>query len=288
MLFLVNACRDEPIVISQLVRFSLLHLALQSFAEGLDKWSEPQLAALEERFQRYDFCADTRRTLQAERVLFGSGMIDYVRRSPDKLRLLDQLGVTGQTQEPGYEIALVLIAAGPSGWLHLEQLNHSRLFEQALLPIIDLSKREIRPGESREAEAKLSGVKNQAPAVQVLRHRFFAELLLPELSNIAQKCAFAQTGADEAAIACALERYRLAQGQFPDSLKAVAPRFISQLAHDIINGKPLRYRHLNDNNYLLYSVGWNEIDDGGTAGTSKSGEGADLKEGDWVWSKLSH
>jgi hypothetical protein len=40
-----------------------------------------------------------------------------------------------------------------------------------------------------------------------------------------------------------------------------------------------RHRTISrDGKFLLYSVGWNETDDGGTAGTL-----ADVKKGDWVW-----
>ena len=35
--------------------------------------------------------------------------------------------------------------------------------------------------------------------------------------------------------------------------------------------------------YVLYKVGWNEKDDGGVPAMTKSGEGVDFKEGDWVW-----
>jgi hypothetical protein len=98
-----------------------------------------------------------------------------------------------------------------------------------------------------------------------------------------QKTAFAQTAADTAALACALERYRLAHGQFPDSLEALTPQFISQLPHDIINAQPLKYRRGHDGRFVLYSVAWNEKDDGGMVAMTRSGEGADFNEGDWVW-----
>src|SRR5437868_12116655 len=40
--------------------------------------------------------------------------------------------------------------------------------------------------------------------------------ILPGFGNLLRKTAFAQTAADLAAISCALERYRLARGQYPD------------------------------------------------------------------------
>ena len=117
----------------------------------------------------------------------------------------------------------------------------------------------------------------------LLRHESFLGLLLPALSRAAQKFAFAQAGADAAALACALERCRLARGQFPDSLGALVPEFISQLPHDVINGQPLKYRRTADGQYLLYSVGWNETDDGGVLGLKQKSEAIDQTLGDWVW-----
>ena len=68
------------------------------------------------------------------------------------------------------------------------------------------------------------------------------KLLLPALGNAAKKFAYAQTSVDLARIAIALERYRLAHGEYPESLDALAPQFIAKLPHDIINGQPLHYR----------------------------------------------
>ena len=64
-------------------------------------------------------------------------------------------------------------------------------------------------------------------------------------------------------MAIALERYRLAHGEYPDSLDALAPQFIAKVPHDVIGGQPLHYRRTSDGQFVLYSVGWNETDDGG-------------------------
>jgi hypothetical protein len=49
----------------------------------------------------------------------------------------------------------------------------------------------------------------------------------------------------------------------PETLDALAPQFIEKIPHDIIGGQPLHYRRTNDAEFLLYSIGWNETDDGG-------------------------
>jgi hypothetical protein len=91
-----------------------------------------------------------------------------------------------------------------------------------------------------------------------------------------QTTAHNQTLANEAQIVCALGRYRLAHDEYPATLDALVPQFIEKLPHDIIGGQPLIYRRTGDGKFLLYSVGWNETDDGGTA-SDKMGQG------DWVW-----
>ena len=84
-------------------------------------------------------------------------------------------------------------------------------------------------------------------------------------------------------MACALERYRLARGQFPESLGALVPEFTSELPHDVINGQPLKYRRTVDGRYVLYSVGWNKTDEGGVIGLKQKGEVIERTAGDWVW-----
>ena len=98
----------------------------------------------------------------------------------------------------------------------------------------------------------------------------------------ARKFAFAQCSADMAIIACAAERHRLANGTYPDSLQKLYPQFLAKIPHDLINGQPFKYHRTDDGRFLLYSVGWNEVDDGGKVGFNQSGR-YDIKNGDWVW-----
>jgi hypothetical protein len=60
---------------------------------------------------------------------------------------------------------------------------------------------------------------------------------------------------------------------------------ISVLRRDIVNGEPLKYRREPDGRYLIYSVGWNAKDDGGTNVLTKGeGERGGIPlQGDWVW-----
>ncbi len=85
-------------------------------------------------------------------------------------------------------------------------------------------------------------------------------------------------------IACALERYRLAQGKYPATLDALAPQFIDAVPRDVMNGEAYHCRLNADGTFLLYSVGWNQSDDGGRVVFKKDAPNTfDDEQGDWVW-----
>jgi hypothetical protein len=151
------------------------------------------------------------------------------------------------------------------------------------MPMIDLAPRRIGPRLGHMADERIAELTNRSAAGLYFHHLFFCRLLLPSGSRTAQKAAFAQTAADCALIACALERYHREHGQYPELLSALQPQFIPKLPHDIINGEPLRYHRTETGQYVLYSVGWNERDDGGVVGVVKVEEGNSLSQGDWVW-----
>ncbi len=186
-------------------------------------------------------------------------------------------------QNSEYRWALALLAFAPRGWFSLEKLYYNRMFQDYFLPTLDVPGHRVYPERCQQSDAYLTAAFNSSPAARVLQHRFFSSFLLPALGRVVQKSAFVQTGTDTALVACALERYRLAHGQFPATLDALAPEFINRVPHDVINGQPLKYRRTPDGQYVLYSVGWNQTDDGGAPGLSESGASIDQARGDWVW-----
>lgn len=67
-------------------------------------------------------------------------------------------------------------------------------------------------------------------------------------------------------------------------LLCLSPQFIPAIPRDVINGQPLHYRRTPGGEFVLYSVGWNGRDDGGTLGwTHSPGLPRIAQTGDWVW-----
>jgi hypothetical protein len=160
----------------------------------------------------------------------------------------------------------------PSGWVYQNMVTIAKLDDKRF-DGFDFENRTILPNK----------VEGQSHAVEnVLHHSspytFLADIGALDVAKAFQTLAYNQTLANEAQIVCALEHYHLAHSEYPETLDALAPQFIEKIPHDIIGGQPLHYRRTNDGKFLLYSVGWNEKDDGGSSGTL-----AEVKIGDWVW-----
>ena len=99
---------------------------------------------------------------------------------------------------------------------------------------------------------------------------------MPNFRKATQTMARNQTLANEAYIACGLERYRLAHGEYPESPGCAGAAVRGEAATRHHRRPPLKYHRTADGRFVLYSVGWNGKDDGGVAGKA-------VEEGDWVW-----
>lgn len=82
-----------------------------------------------------------------------------------------------------------------------------------------------------------------------------------------------------ARIGLSLSQYHNDHGAYPDSLQALVPEYLDALPLDPFSGSGFVYQREGDA-YLLYSIGPNGVDDGGT--TNENGV-ADEDDGDLVW-----
>jgi len=271
---LTDSIRTEPILISHLVRLAMVNITLQPIWEGLaeNKWSEEQLAELDSELAKLDFLPDYGTALRGEMVFCQKGIIDYLRRHPEQI---SNMSGDGDSTQPAPAVSISYLI--PSGWFYQNQLRCSRFMVQQYLPLADLERRIISPASARHADAAI-GLEFR----HVSPYNRLEAMLFPAFGAALRKYANAQESVDLAQVAVALERYHLAHGAYPESLDALAPQFLGKLPHDIINGQPLHYRRTSDGQIVLYSVGWNETDDGGEPGLKKDGS-VDIRTGDWVW-----
>ena len=269
-----DALKNEPILISQLVRLAILHVALQPVWHGLadGHWGEPQLVSLQIRLEKLRLLEGYSLAVRGENVILVGQTIEHLRTA--RYSLTD-LGSGGGKHPSG--LAYALAQAIPDGWLYQNQLICSRQFLEYFLPVVDLE------GQLVDPSAVKAGTKEMDRAVaRRTPYNLLARMLLPALGFVPVRFAYSQTMADLAGVACAVERYHLAHSEFPESLDALVPQVIAKLPHDIIADQPLKYRRTENGRFTLYSVGWNQTDDGGEVALKKD-RSPDHVNGDWVW-----
>ncbi len=108
-------------------------------------------------------------------------------------------------------------------------------------------------------------------------------MLLPALGKVSSKSDRMLTTDRLAVTVCALERYRLAMGMYPESLVALTPRWMNSVPLDPMDGQPLRYQLQSGGDLRLYSVGANKSDDGGIGDSATGRKSTEQELLDWVW-----
>jgi hypothetical protein len=187
---------------------------------------------------------------------------------------MEQFNVNGGLQNSTF---LRLI---PDAFYSQNMLTIARVVQSYNLPMVDSAKQLVSPAKTHQLNAE---------AMQDINHKWgpykiFAHRLMPAFETTVKKFAHGQSSVSLARTAIALERFRLAQGNYPDSLDALAPQYIATVPHDLIGGGPLKYRRTADGDFILYSIGWNETDNDGKIVFSKgTSPGVDIAKGDWVW-----
>jgi hypothetical protein len=271
----------QPItLVSAMINVAITGLYVSTIADGLrlEAWQEPQLAALQTqlkginlspllaaafRFERASVC----RTLESTRPAQLFALFAMDARTPT---LWDKI------KNPTF----YFLTLAPRGWVYQNMVT-AALSKQKLIDAFDPTNFLFVPHQADAAGAAIGEALGTPSPYNCL-----AVINVPNFTAAMQATARNQTLADEAFLVCALERHRLAHRQYPDTLDALVPEFADKLPADIISRRPLRYRRTNDGQFVLYSVGWNEQDDGGSVIFTEKGK-VDVKKGDWVWGQPS-
>lgn len=289
---LADSIHTEPSAYSQYIRSEMVKMVVQVIWEGLakHKWSDVQLSAIQQELGKLDFLADCQWSLRCLRSEYFE-MSDHWKNlhSFSDFRMFTHNfadpglhSVETEESKAAFEREVTALAwyyyLMPSGWFYQNQLIIARTYQEQFLPVIDSSKHLFSPPKLAAA----------GKYIELLPHRRWNFMARRVLNGAAfaqmRKFVYAQEAVDLARLACGLERFRLAHGEYPESLNKLAPQFIESIPHDIIGGQPLKYRRTDDGKFLLYSVGWNETDDGGVfVYREHSTYFVDDTKSDWVW-----
>jgi len=248
-------------LVAAMLDSAITGLYVRSIEDGmrLQAWREPQLAALQAQLKEIQL-----RPYVAAGISFElTATIHRVEMAPhswEKARI-----------EPGNKASLFWFPPElPEGWIYQNMVVFANL-ERKQTECLPPHREDIVP---HQIFAELSAI--EAAKARWSLFKPLATFAIPNINRTLRTLHQNQTAANQAQIACALERYRVAHGEYPPGLEALMPQFFDKIPPDLIGGQPPRYHRADDGKFLLYSIGWSETDHGGKSGSNG-------QDGDWVW-----
>lgn len=277
VIYLGDTVRGEPFFVSDGVRLACRHYATQVIYDGLTRhqWTPENLQTLSTRLLQDDFLADARRTLNGT-LAADLHMIDQARTGQNGYSL-DDLFNEEITNSQSLFAPLHWIT--PEGWIDLEKIELAKAYETRLITLAATAETSL--AERYRYWKKLPEIDEWQLLLDLKSHRLLTRVfyLHPRyVKRVIQSLVMN----NQIIIACALERYFLAKGDYPDSLAAITPKWLARVPDDPMSGQPFLYRKTGTHHYLLYSVGANGLDEGGYISISREGY-PDLEKGDWTW-----
>lgn len=281
---LAEAAAEEPIVISQLVRYACLTLALQTAWEGQirHRWSVSQLQKIQSSLAAIDVLPGMQRALAGERIMMHGAVRTIVGSAQGRREMagmFDSLPHNSSGGDMPTILDLNYLAWAPRGWLYASAAEISR----ALRMLETASPAEIVP---------LTSTWPPAPPGNSPRYGLYRVYLRPNTDHNPRptsdqtmvhallKAYRAQAQVRLAQTACALERHRIDVGAYPEHLEALVPRWLAVVPVDPMDQRPLRYERVGNDRFRVWSIGANATDDGGSLAQVAE---VPLRSLDWVW-----
>ena len=243
--------KNQPTLLSGMLQITVRKLLAEVVGEGLrDRvWAEPELRKLEADLAATHIGADYRESYAGERDFFNARCDELVASSPLK-----------RAQIYGGAAGIALI---PQAFFRDNQLRYNQQIDELLTRVSADGKRFDPDVPCPLSAAHLTGLIDPY-------YFFLAQQSARSLSWHIDYFIAQQTQFDEARLAIALERFRLAHGGYPDTLAELLPAFIAELPVETYSRQPLIYRRKEGGTFLLYGVGQDRTDDGGVFDPTKS------------------
>lgn len=274
ILRLSNTLKTEPLLISLLIRTSIIGMANTVISAGIygHLWTEPQLVEFTPALGGIDLLPQFAQVLRGERGIVNQ-FVELARRSPARAYEIVRPGnhvtwKSGRFDRASYEIG-------------------SRLFNSSDQSQFNLAMQSQADAIERASGRGLSPVDFTSPKTDDTWRKLFHPLwaLYSSTTRDSPPACIVSYVMDQTSltrIACALERYRMRHRSYPANLHALAPDLLPELPSAAIAGQKIQYRLEGNGRFQLWTAGWNQIDEGGTLPSIKEGSKYRWR-GDWAW-----
>ena len=299
---LANTLSADPHMIYVAVKRGIYEEVLCVIWEGIESnaWTKNDLKQIQEHLAKTDLYMDTLSGTIGERAILNEHFFKDPRfllnEDPDlsfKEDLLNEIWMNHWGIKDildSYYVENRIKNCIPLGWNYRALLEYNKSIDR-LLSCFDFENKcpnmDLFPKINRELLNPCQELLkpfpwkiNKVPQVAI-KYFFGLGISGNHLYGI-QFCCEIQSFIGMAQISCALERFRLENGKYPDSLDELGELLPKEkLPHDWFDGKAPRMR-LTDTGYILWSIGWNFTDDGGTRDT-RIIQHLSEPQGDLIW-----
>lgn len=272
---LAHTLDNEPVLISFLVAISLDSLALDAIEMLVPTWSATQVQRVERALGQSDVLEQMTKAFRGVRAS-GNQLMDQLKQASlgEFVKTLQLINSEVALEYPPPNSTACFLLAYRFAFLEGDRARLNQVF-QRLLDCLEKESGLLRP---HDFEGLYSDLEREMQGLN--RDRYIVTYLeTPALKYVFPKAASVETRVRQARIACAIQRYALSERALPSALDQLVPQYLERIPTDVINGGPMRYRS-DGKEYMLWSAGWNEKDDGGEGSPN---ERSPEKRLDWVW-----
>jgi len=267
---LANMLDGDPILISQLVRMSLETITLQPIWDGCvdHLWSPAELRSLRNLISSRQPIPSMALALRGER-LYASAQFSRLARHRFSFFASPELSEVFEN-----EINTILQFT-PRGWIYFNDVAQGR-YLLALCQSLTTAR--------HHAEVPPKGTLLERYVRVKSPFHILAALVAPGFDNAPHRTFENEAWRRIALVGLALEECRLVDGQYPEKLSALVPRFLESLPSDPMDGESLRYSRDSSGDVRLYSVGPDHADNHGIRPEKRSRNASHpTQAGDLVW-----
>lgn len=252
ILGMAHTLDNEPTLVSKLVRFAIVEVAIATLERYLNNPGEidaGDLGHLQEQFAGVEDTNQIANGLIGERAM----MIRYFRMSFAEINRLANSDVdtpSGQGADP---------LPGPQPIIY----RLTGFFERDLRFYLQSMQTNIVLAETYPKNISvITNIQDQVRETGRANWYILSSLLLPAIDSTIFREASEVAHVRTAQTALAVERFRKLHGRLPQNLDELVPQFLAVVPEDPFDGQPLRY-HLLKKGCVIYSVGRDGHDNNG-------------------------
>ncbi|HSI12825.1 MAG TPA: hypothetical protein VK961_12320 [Chthoniobacter sp.] len=253
--------QSAPSMVNAMLRRGTLYFLLETMAVGLrdHTWADAELKKIKADLDALRMWEDFRAEMEAARCELNAATEKLMNTSFRERALMeDSFGLLGSRPAIAYQLT-------PRSVFRDNELRLNQYIDE-------LTARGSTPEATFNLDREIPSSPVNLATSYDKEYYFIADLQGDTYEIVERQYIRLHILLDEARLASALERFRLAHGVYPATLAELVPEFIEALPVDIYGRGPYRYQRVAAASFQLYSVGENRRDDGGDAARQPAGQ----------------